>query len=64
MAGQIRTMIDQIIEAKSHGNPAIAGATKTKLILKGIKPDAFDRSSPDDPAIMAKLRDFAKELGL
>ena len=64
MAGQIRRMIDQIIEKKSHGNQAIAGAVKTKLILKGIKPDAYTASSPDDSAIIAKLRELAGELNL
>jgi len=62
MAGQIRKMIDQVIEQRSHGNQAIAGAIKTKLILKGIRPDSYTMTSSDDPAIIAKLRDLSKEL--
>ena len=64
MAGQIKVMIDQIIEKKSKGNQAIAGAVKTKLILKGIRPEAYSMSSPDDPVIIGKLRDLAKEIGV
>lgn len=64
MAGQIRRMIDQIIEKKSHGNQAIMGAVKTKLILKGIKPDVYTSVDPDDPVIIGKLRELARELNL
>lgn len=62
MPGQIRIMIDKIIREKSHGNQAIAGAIKTKLILKGIRPEVFTATSPDDPAIITKLREFAGNL--
>jgi hypothetical protein len=64
MAGQIRRLIDEIIERKSHGNIAIMGAIKTKLILKGIKPDIYTATSPDDPLVMGKIRDLAREMGI
>jgi len=38
MAGQIRNIIDTIIERRSRGNPTIALTTKTKFILKGVNP--------------------------
>jgi hypothetical protein len=64
MAGQIRSMIDQIIEKRSNGNPVLASTTQTKLILKGIDPSKYDASSPDDPQIIARLRELAAELSI
>ncbi|MFY9398739.1 MAG: hypothetical protein WAR22_10290 [Desulfomonilia bacterium] len=64
MAGRIRKMIDEIIEKRSKGNQLIMGSIKTKLTLKGIKPDAYDMNSPDDPVIINKLREIAKEFGI
>ena len=64
MAGQIKKMIDEILEKKSHGNKLIMSAVTTKLMLKGIKPDAYNATSPDDPAVMNKLRDIAREMGI
>jgi hypothetical protein len=60
MAGQISTMINEIINQRSKGNASIAETTKTKLILKGIDPSKFNASSPDDPAVMEKLKQIAK----
>lgn len=64
MAGQIKAMCDQIIAKRSGGNPTMEKITKTKLALKGIHPDQFSASSPDDPQIIAKLTQVAKELGV
>ena len=64
MAGQIKRMLDSIIERRSHGNPTVAMTTKTKLVLKGLNPDRFNGASPDDPAIMDKVRAVAAELGM
>ncbi len=57
-------MIDQIIDIRSNGNENIKSTTKTKLILKGINVDNYNASSPDDPAIIQKLNDLAKDLGI
>jgi hypothetical protein len=62
MAGQIKHMIDEIITKRSKGNPTIASTTKTKLILKGINPDKYTALSEDDPLVIKKLRELAKEL--
>jgi len=64
MAGQIRSMIDTIIEKRSRGSAIIAMTTKTKFILKGVDPDRFGRSSPDDPAVIAKIKAIAGEMGV
>ena len=64
MAGQIRIILDTIIERRSKGNSTIALTTKTKFILKGINPDRFDRTSADDPAVIAKVKAIAAEMGV
>ena len=62
MAGQIIKMINTIIDKRSKGSGTIAITTKTKLVLKGIDPDKFNESSPDDPEIIEKLRNLARDL--
>lgn len=64
MAGQIKAMIDQIIQQRSKGNPVLESTTTTKLILKGIDPAKFSASSPDDPAVIARLRQLASDLSV
>jgi hypothetical protein len=64
MAGQIKNMIDSIIEARSRGNPTLVATTTTKLILKGFNPDKFTAASPDDPTTIAKLSIVAREMGV
>ena len=64
MAGQIKSAIDRIIEQRARGNPTIAATTKTKFILKGVNPDRFNASSPDDPAMLDKIRAIAVEMGV
>ena len=64
MAGNIRQMIDSIIDKRSKGNPTIALTTRTKFILKGVNPDRFNPQSVDDPAILAKVRAIATEMGV
>jgi hypothetical protein len=64
MAGQIKQMIDKIIEIRSKGNETIAATTRTKLILKGFNPDKFSADSEDDPAVLGKLKQVAGEMGV
>jgi hypothetical protein len=62
MSGKIRRMLDDIIRQKSGGRNVLATVIETKLILKGIDPRKFDASSPDDPAMIAKIESVAKEM--
>ena len=64
MAGEIKQMIDRIIEQRSQGNPALVSSTRIKLVMKGINPDKFDQDSANDPVILAKLETLVQELGL
>lgn len=64
MAGRIHQMITQIIAQRSRGNSTLASTTKTKLILKGLNPDRFTPTSPDDPEIIQKVALAATEMGI
>jgi hypothetical protein len=64
MAGQIKKLIDTIIEKRAKGNNAIVSIMKTKMILKGINPDSFNVASPDDPDIVQRLLTIAQESGI
>ena len=62
MAGQVKKLINELIEKRSKGNPIIASSTRTKLILKGINPLKFDENSDDDSAVLDKLNQMISEL--
>lgn len=64
LAGQIHRMIQNIITQKSKGNAVIANSIKTKMYLKGIAVDKYTPASPDDYAVIAKIREVAKEFGV
>ncbi|HTZ18442.1 MAG TPA: hypothetical protein VMB78_08380 [Dissulfurispiraceae bacterium] len=64
MAGQVKQLIDTIIRERSKGNTTVATTTKTKLILKGINPDAYSSISEDDLKVLARVREIAAELGV
>lgn len=64
MAGKIKAMCNTIIEKRAAGNVVVEKLTKTKLVLKGINPDLFTASSPDDQIIITKLIQIAKDLGV
>lgn len=64
MAGQIYNMIQTIIAQKSKGNAVIEHSVRTKMFLKGIPVDKYTATSPDDPAILQKVREVAKEFGI
>jgi hypothetical protein len=62
MAGKIRALIDEIIERRGKGDRVRIATTRTKLFLKGINPDRYNASSPDDPDIIRKLVEFRDSL--
>jgi hypothetical protein len=64
MAGQIQSMIDKIIAERSRGNATLATTTRTKLMLKGIDPGKWTATSPDDAAMVARVRQVATELNV
>jgi hypothetical protein len=64
MSGQIKKMIDTIVDQRSKGQPLLVNTTRAKLFLKGINPDDYTAGSEDDPAVVARVRQFAKEMGV
>ncbi len=57
-------MIEQVIAQKARGNAVIANSVRTKMYLKGIAVDKYTAVSPDDPAVMQKVREIAREFGV
>jgi hypothetical protein len=64
MSGTVKKYIDQIIAARSHGEAVLASTTRTKLRLKGVDPDKFTPQTPDDNAMIAKVRAIATEMSV
>jgi len=64
MAGKINRQLHLIITEVAKNNPIIMNTTRTKLISKGIDPNKFSLDSPDDPEILAKLKNIAEEFGV
>jgi len=64
MAGQIKTIIDHILQERSKGNQTLMQTTKTKLILKGLNPDKWSLLSDDNPEVLAKVKTIAAEFGI
>ena len=68
MAGQIKRILDRIVEQRPQGDNVIASTTRTKLILKGINPKNYTENyiddSEDDPETTAEVKKIANELGV
>lgn len=64
MPGEVRRLIDIIIQERARGNPTLEATTKTKLLLKGIYIDKFTSTSADDPEIIEKIKEVAAEMGV
>ncbi len=64
MAGQIKNMIDKIITERAKGNSTIAMTTRTKILMKGVDPEAYQVDSEDDPLIIQKLTQIGADLGV
>lgn len=62
--GQIRRLILKIITSRSKGNPVIAQNMRTKMYLKGINVDQYGPDTPDDPAVLDRVKKFAVTLGV
>jgi acetolactate synthase regulatory subunit len=62
--GKTRLILDSIITQRSGGDPMIAKLIRTKLMLKGINPDAYSLDTPDDPNLVNRLMELAGKLGV
>jgi hypothetical protein len=64
MAGKIKQMLDKLIEVRSKGNSTLVNTTKAKLSLKGIAYQNYTVTSPDDPEMIKKVTEVAKDMGI
>ncbi|THB65036.1 MAG: hypothetical protein D6B27_09335 [Gammaproteobacteria bacterium] len=64
MSGQIKKMIDSILQQRSKGSALIKSTTEAKIVMKGVNPSKYDINSPDDPDVIAKLKNIAQEFGV
>jgi hypothetical protein len=64
MVGQIKEMIEKIVEQKCAGNNIIKSSIKVKIILKGVMVDNYTDGSEDNPEIIEKLKSIAKDMGV
>ena len=62
--GRTKLILDSIITQRSGGDSAVAKVIKTKLVLKGINPDAYSLDTPDDPNLVKRLMELAAKLGV
>lgn len=63
MPGQIKVMIESIIDQRAKGDPLLERTTRTKLLLKGINPTRYTDSSDDDRMVIERLKLLAEEMG-
>ncbi|MCC8165648.1 MAG: hypothetical protein LIQ31_05765 [Planctomycetes bacterium] len=63
MPGKVKAMIEELIQLRTRGERALVAPLKIKLIMKGIDPDTFDDSTPDNPLIIQRVSTIAKEMG-
>ena len=63
MAGKVKELIDRFIELRTKGDRGLVAPLKIKLIMKGVDPDLFDASSPDNPVVIQRVITIAKEMG-
>jgi hypothetical protein len=56
MAGQTRTLIDELIRLRTSHGKAGDHFVRAHLILSGIDPDANGPTDPDDPEHVRVLR--------
>ena len=64
MAGQLKSMIERVVQERAKGSPTLAVTTRAKLMLKGIPVNEFTELSADDPAMIQRLRVAASEMGV
>ncbi len=63
MAGRIKFLIERLIELRTKGDRGLVAPLKIKLIMKGVDPDMYDASTPDNPLVIQRVLSIAKEMG-
>jgi len=61
--GNIKKVIEAIIVRKGKGDPLIIINIRKKLVFKGINPAKYTYETIDDPVVLRKLMELARDLG-
>ncbi len=61
--GNIKKVIEAIIVRKGKGDPLLIINIRKKLVFKGINPAKYTYETIDDPDVLKKLFELAKDLG-
>ena len=61
--GNIKKVIEAIIVRKAKGDPLIIINIRKKLVFKGINPAKYTYETIDDPVVLRKLMELARDLG-
>ena len=61
--GNIKKVIEAIIVRKGKGDPLIVINIRKKLVFKGINPAKYTCETIDDPVVLRKLMELARDLG-
>ncbi|MDR0306363.1 MAG: hypothetical protein LBI42_05930 [Chitinispirillales bacterium] len=64
MIGTARKMIDRLLSEKAKGDRVIENGICVKLMLKGIPIDKLTVNTPDDDAIINKVKSVLTEFGV
>ena len=56
MAGEVKRLIDELIELRTKGRPELDPFVRVHLVLSGIDPSGYTETSPADPATEGRLR--------
>lgn len=62
--GRIRQILDRILQHPSPGGNHRVMALRTKLLLRGIDPEAYTHQTPDDPGVLRQVEEIAHRLGI
>jgi hypothetical protein len=62
--GKSKDLIDKIIKEKARGNSFQEMNIQMKLMLKGINVKKITDDTPDDPIVLAKIHEVAKEFNV
>jgi hypothetical protein len=59
--GAMKQMIDELIEKKAQGNNFQIMNIKMKLMLKGVMVEKITTETPNDPDIINKIQEVARD---
>jgi len=64
MKGTAIEIIENLLDAKAKDNQVLQNAIKIKLMMKGIPIQSLNASTPDDDAMIEKIKEISKEYGM